>query len=89
MRASVCCSRAVCRPSEQKLDGPEITNPPVNQGVYRPHFFSKAFMSKQHFRKQHALAAAGKRPRMTPSKLSRFRLHALQKAKRVERANGD
>jgi hypothetical protein len=49
-------------------------------------------MSKQHFRKQHALAAAGKRPRMTPSKalhISRFRLHALQKAKRVERANGD
>lgn len=49
-------------------------------------------MSKQHFRKQHALAAAGKRPRMTPSKalhISRFRLHALQKAKRVERADGD
>jgi hypothetical protein len=49
-------------------------------------------MSKQHFRKQQALAAAGKRPRKTPSKvlhISRFRLHALQKAKRVERANGD
>jgi hypothetical protein len=88
MRASVCCSRAVCRPSEQKLDGPEITNPPVNQGVIGRIFF-QGLMSKQHFRKQHALAAAGKRPRMTPSKLSRFRLHALQKAKRVERANGD
>ena len=49
-------------------------------------------MSKQHFRKQHALAAAGKRPRMTPSRalhISRFRQHALQKAKRVERADGD
>jgi hypothetical protein len=48
-------------------------------------------MSKQHFRKQRALAAAGKRPRMTSKALhiSRFRLHALQKAKRVERANGD
>jgi hypothetical protein len=39
MRASVCCSRAVCRPSEQKLGGPEITNPPVNQGVIGRIFF--------------------------------------------------
>jgi hypothetical protein len=43
-------------------------------------------MSKQYFRKQHALAAAGKRPRMTPSKaphISRLRPHALQKAKHL------
>jgi hypothetical protein len=43
-------------------------------------------------RKFRGHALAGKRPRMTPSKalhISRFRLHALQKAKRVERANGD
>src|SRR5229473_8404047 len=31
MRASACCSWAVCRPSEQKLNGPEIACAPIDQ----------------------------------------------------------
>jgi hypothetical protein len=34
MRASACCSRAVCRRSEQKLDGPEIVRTPIDQGGF-------------------------------------------------------
>jgi hypothetical protein len=44
MRASACCSWAVCRRSEQKLDGPEISGPPVDQRGFRA---SQRMRSKQ------------------------------------------
>src|SRR6476659_7211590 len=54
-------------------------------------FFSQR--DEQAALQETARARSGRQaPRMTPSKallISRFRLHALQKAKRVERANGD